>query len=160
MAAEDEFKSDSKTTGADCEDDLKLSFTLLCRPTDAYKAFTDERDVSRYTMAKSSFDTKEGGDFSFFDGNVLGRFMKLEENKSIVMAWKFKEWAVGTFSTVTITLTEKGDGVTDVVLTQTGIPRADAYGHGGWKDRCEGGWRERIIGGIKRFLGYGLEWND
>lgn len=86
--------------------------------------------------------------------------MELEEPTKVVMKWKFKEWATGRFSTVTVKLTERGEGQTDVELTQTGIPTADAHGHGGIRARCEGGWRERILGGMKRFLGYGMEWQD
>ena len=73
---------------------------------------------------------------------------------------QFKEWKVGEFSTVTVDIEEKGTGTCDVTLTQAGIPREDAHGHGDWAARCESGWRERILGGMKRFLGYGMDFTD
>ena len=93
-------------------------------------------------------------------------------------------WAAGVASTVTIALSEAGEGVTDVAFSQTGacvhgccdqcdvvrtltrrcgptcvagIPAEDAHGNRGVVKTTRDGWKSRIFMGIKQMLGYGLE---
>lgn len=153
--SDDEFKGESSCK--DVHDVLTVRGRFHCDPATLFSAFTDARDVMRYTQAPASFDAKAGGDFSFFEGQVLGRFTEVDAPKSFVCKWKFKEWAVGDFSTVEVTIEEKGSGLCEVTVKQSGIPKADAYGRAGTRERCEGGWKERILGGMKKFLGYGYE---
>lgn len=46
-------------------------------------------------------------------------------NKKLVQLWRYKQWPVGHFSTVTIELNQKDDH-TELLLTQTGVPNAEA----------------------------------
>ena len=65
-----------------------------------YKLFVDQSSICGYTRCASICDPRPGGKLVMFDGMIEGEYASLEENKSIEMKWKFKEWP--TFAGLTI----------------------------------------------------------
>ncbi len=61
-----------------------------------------------------------------FGDTIQGEYTELVENSKIDMKWKFKEWE--NFGKCTITFTDAGGAVTDIVVNITDIPDYDKFG--------------------------------
>lgn len=118
------------------------------RPSDIYEALMDPRRVEAYTQSSAQIESKEGGKFALFGGNVTGEFVQLVPNERIVQKWRTSTWPEGHYSTVTIELSEGRKGC-DMKLTQVGVPEAEA-------ERTQQAWRENIFERLKRMFGYGM----
>lgn len=66
------------------------------RPSDIYEALMDPRRVEAYTQSSAQMETKEGGKFALFGGNVTGEFVQLVPNERIVQKWRTSTWPEGT----------------------------------------------------------------
>lgn len=64
----------------------------------------------KLTQCPAKSEPQEGGSFDLYMGTILGQYVSLEENKSIVMKWKMKDWGE-TLSDVTLTIEENGSDV-------------------------------------------------
>ncbi|RWS13771.1 activator of 90 kDa heat shock protein ATPase 1-like protein [Dinothrombium tinctorium] len=126
---------------------LELSEKMKCRADEFYRVLTTPELVTAFCQGPIELEPNVGGKFKFFDGNVEGIFLKLEEPKLIMQKWRFKTWPSGHYSTVTINIDEKDDH-TLVTIKQTDIPSNDF-------DRTERGWKNFYIEAIKRTFGFG-----
>eukprot|EP01138_Halocafeteria_seosinensis_P006629 gb/GECG01006777.1/.p1 GENE.gb/GECG01006777.1/~~gb/GECG01006777.1/.p1 ORF type:complete len:159 (+),score=16.40 gb/GECG01006777.1/:1-477(+) len=154
MSSIDQFGASS--TGVDTVE-FKYKCKFDASANYVYTALTDPADVMRYTMAKAEGDVQEGGTFSMFEGAIHGKYTELVQGKRIAMYWRFKDWADGTYSIVTIDLEPQDEDTTIVTLHQIGIPRVDKFGNSKVEENVRVGWRERIFKGIKERLGFGFE---
>ncbi len=66
------------------------------RPSDIYEALMDPRRVEAYTQSSAQIESKEGGKFALFGGNVTGEFVQLVPNERIVQKWRTSTWPEGT----------------------------------------------------------------
>jgi len=112
-----------------------------------YHTLTQSERLCGFTRSNCSSELKVGGEFSLMNGNITGKYLELDIGKRIVQKWRFKEWAEGVYSTVTITLEERSDN-TLLKLEQTGVPDFD-------KTRTEQGWKQHFFGPIKQIFGFG-----
>jgi activator of HSP90 ATPase len=109
--------------------------TINASPEEIYKALTSAAQFAEVTGAPAEIAEDEGGRFSCFGHQIVGRHVELVPNKRIVQAWRIAEpWPEGAWSIVSFTLTASGDS-TDVALKQSGYP--DAFG-----EHLEGGWHK------------------
>ena len=90
-----------------------------------------------------------------FDGNITGETVEYEPGVKIVQRWRFRNWAEGHHSVVTITCREPEPGNTFVDLVQTEVPEADGFGNESVMDTTEIGWKEQIFDRIRQAFGYG-----
>ena len=88
-----------------------------------------------------------------YDGMITGTYTNLEENKSIGMQWRMKDWNDDEYSQVIISLTAEGNN-TEVKVFQTHIPEKDRYGKSVHLDNLEGGWTQMIFKRIEQVFGY------
>lgn len=86
---------------------INIEEKFQCQASQLYDALTSAHLVTMFTRAFAKVDAVRGGDFSLFGGNITGKFQQLIPNKKIIQIWRYKQWPVGHFSTVTINIEEK-----------------------------------------------------
>src|SRR4030067_1186749 len=64
-------------------------------PEEVYDAFIDAKKHSAFTGAKATCDPKVGGEFTAWDGYILGRNLELEKGKRSGQEWITTEWPAG-----------------------------------------------------------------
>eukprot|EP00932_Pfiesteria_piscicida_P021037 SRR837773.7832.p1 GENE.SRR837773.7832~~SRR837773.7832.p1 ORF type:complete len:135 (-),score=13.84 SRR837773.7832:58-462(-) len=100
----------------------------------------------------------QGGRRVELDGGRHPRHVRgAAAGEAIVTSWRFKDWAAGVASKVTITLTPSGADACVLKLKQTGIPETDGHGNGNVEVTVKNGWKGFIFEAIKARLGFGME---
>lgn len=135
---------------------IVLTERFHCRPHDIYTTLLDENRWKGFTQSKAKISQEVGGQFSIFDGAVMGVNMKLEEDKLIMQKWRFQNWHDGHYSTVCLTFEEPEIGVTIVKLTQTDVPEEDRYGNATVVENTQRGWKDLIFHKVRAVFGYGV----
>ena len=133
---------------------IKMTERFYCRPVDICEALLDQNRVMHFSRSPASV-RPEPGPFSMFDGNITGETVEYEPGVKIVQRWRFRNWAEGHHSVVTITFREPEPGNTFVDLVQTEVPEADGFGNESVMDTTEIGWKEQIFDRIRQAFGYG-----
>mmetsp|Transcript_6573 Transcript_6573/g.4730 ORF Transcript_6573/g.4730 Transcript_6573/m.4730 type:complete len:107 (+) Transcript_6573:20-340(+) len=104
--------------------DLDFSVTYEVPAYVIYKAFVDQGMMSHWTQGQVVSEPQNGGKLSLFNGTIIGEYAEVEENKKLVMKWKFKDWA--DFADCVITFSEDGS-TTDINVSYKNIPEYDIY---------------------------------
>ncbi|KAM9294635.1 activator of 90 kDa heat shock protein ATPase homolog 1 [Gastrophryne carolinensis] len=128
-----------------CKVSMKEMF--LTSPEELYRVLTRQELVQGFTHAPAVVEAEKGGKFQLLGGNVCGEFVELEEDKRIVMSWRFKSWPAGHHATITLTMSNKG-GETELQMEARGVPQNEAQS---MKD----GWKRYYFEGIKQTFGFG-----
>lgn len=79
---------------------IKLTEKFSCRAVDMYEILMDENRWKGFTQSNAKISKDVGGEFSIFDGSVMGTNVDLQPGKLIVQKWRFGSWPDGVFSTV------------------------------------------------------------
>jgi activator of HSP90 ATPase len=75
---------------------LNETFEFNTSAEQLYQTFVDPQRVAAFTRAPpKQFESKEGGKFSLFGGNVEGVFKVLEQEKKIIQSWRLADWPKG-----------------------------------------------------------------
>ncbi|GAB2295476.1 hypothetical protein Dimus_029642 [Dionaea muscipula] len=135
---------------------IKLTERFNCRAIDMYEILMDENRWKGFTQSNASISREVGGEFSIFEGSVMGTNVELQHGKLIVQKWRFGSWPDGVYSTVKLTFDEPEPGVTIVKLVQTDVPEEDRYGNETVVENTERGWRDLIFHKIRAMFGFGL----
>ncbi|KAK1302960.1 hypothetical protein QJS10_CPB12g01527 [Acorus calamus] len=135
---------------------IQLSERFNCSARVLYEILMDERRWKGFTQSNARISGDVGGEFSVFDGSIMGTNVELQEGKVIVQKWRFGSWPDGVYSTVRLTFDEPESGVTIVKLTQTEVPEEDRYGNSTVVENTERGWRELIFHKIRAVFGFGI----
>ncbi|KAJ3396849.1 hypothetical protein HDU92_001683 [Lobulomyces angularis] len=141
----DNFANKNQVVGGVTKIELDVEF--VCSTSDLYSTFLDQKKVQIWTRGGAKVATKVGDEFSFFDGNITGSIIELEENKKIVKKWRLKSWPKDHYSTVTLLFDDKGDA-TILKLTQTDVPIGE-------KEIVRNNWHQYYMNPIKSLFGYG-----
>eukprot|EP00005_Dracoamoeba_jomungandri_P004046 CAMPEP_0174250558 /NCGR_PEP_ID=MMETSP0439-20130205/698_1 /TAXON_ID=0 /ORGANISM="Stereomyxa ramosa, Strain Chinc5" /LENGTH=319 /DNA_ID=CAMNT_0015330671 /DNA_START=12 /DNA_END=967 /DNA_ORIENTATION=+ len=88
--------------------DFKVKFNA--RASDIYEALMDSRRVEAYTQSSVSLDPVPGGVFSFYGGNIAGKFIDLKPGTFIKQSWRKSDWPEGHYSTVTMNIEDSNGG--------------------------------------------------
>ncbi|MCL5949620.1 MAG: SRPBCC domain-containing protein, partial [Candidatus Bathyarchaeota archaeon] len=56
-------------------------------PKQIYDAYTDPKKHAEFTGSKASGKPVVGGKYSAWDGYIFGKYMALDEGKSVVQEW-------------------------------------------------------------------------
>lgn len=86
---------------------IKLSQKFQCKAQEFYDAMTRIEMVTAFTRGAVKIEAVKGGKFELFGGNITGTFEELIPCKKIVQLWRYKQWPVGHYSTVTLNIEEK-----------------------------------------------------
>ena len=113
-------------------------------PDRVYRALIDEGEFTAVTGgAEAKISTDVGGEFSCFNGQIVGRQVELVPNQLIVQDWRAAAWA--NESRVRFELKREGDS-TRLVFDHTGFPEGE-------QEHLEGGWHKMYWEPLKKYLG-------
>jgi activator of HSP90 ATPase len=73
----------------------------------------------------AEIDPKEGGAFSLFEGQVVGRNVELLPNQRIVQAWRPAHWDAGRLFRRKVRIETTGSPGALSVLDRAGFPEGD-----------------------------------
>jgi activator of HSP90 ATPase len=124
---------------------LHQEITFRTTPQQFYEAYVDEKKHSTYTGLPAKIIREEGGSFSCYGGEIVGRIIELVKNKRIVQAWRPKGWPEGIYSLVKLELTQKGDN-TIVTLDHWGFPE-------GGEEHLATGWNNHYWEPLEKYFG-------
>jgi activator of HSP90 ATPase len=113
-------------------------------PQRVYEALLDSKQFAAFTGLPAEIDAKEGGAFSLFGGQIVGRNIELVPSQRIVQAWRPASWTPGIYSVVRFELKPIGSGST-LLLDQTGFPEGDA-------DSLDSGWHMHYLDTLRKYL--------
>ena len=80
---------------------LQEDVHLKSSPQRIYAILLDAKQFAAFTGQPTEIDPKEGGAFSLFAGQIVGRNVELVSNQRIVQAWRPSHWTPGIWSLVT-----------------------------------------------------------
>ncbi|PXF44098.1 Activator of 90 kDa heat shock protein ATPase-like [Gracilariopsis chorda] len=128
--------------------ELILKDVFTCSGMDMYLALTDARRLEAITRAKAVSEGTVGGNVRLMNGEVTGRYKRLEEAKKIEMEWKLGCWGEGADAGVATIGIDEEDGKTEVSVVVSGVPKAMA-------SKTEGFWRVQMLQAMKVVMGWG-----
>ncbi len=120
----------------------KKYLPLPAPPDEVYLALTKAQSIQLWTGAEVEFTEEVGTEFSFWDGDIVGKNIELVPDKKIVQQWYFGD--ENEASIVTIKLHEDKKG-TSLEFVQTNIPDED------YED-FTAGIEEYFLGGLAVFF--------
>ena len=123
---------------------LQEDIHLKASPQRIYAILLDAKQFAAFTGQPAEIDPKEGGRFSLFAGQIVGRNVELVSNQRIVQAWRPAHWTPGIWSLVAFELKPQTAG-TIVSLDHKGFPVGDF-------DHLEWGWHAHYWEPLKKFL--------
>ena len=121
---------------------FKKYIPLPAPPEEVYLALTKAQSIQLWTGAEVDFTEEPSTEFSFWDGDIVGKNISFETNKKIVQQWYFGDDSEP--SIVTIKLHEDKSG-TSLEFVQTNIPDEDF-------EDFTGGIEEYFLGGLSDFF--------
>lgn len=121
--------------------DFKKYYLIAAPPDQVYLALTNEATFQLWSGDQADIQAHPGGEFSLWEGSIVGKFLELEPPNKIVQQWYFGDQPEE--SVVTIKLHPHAQG-TSVELRHTNIPDAD------YQEIIEG-WNEVYFGSLQEF---------
>jgi uncharacterized protein YndB with AHSA1/START domain len=121
--------------------DFKKYYLISAPPDQVYLALTNEATFQLWSGDQADIQAEPGGEFSLWDGSIVGKFLELSPPDKIVQQWYFGEQPEE--SIVTIKLHPHAQG-TSVELRHTNIPDAE------YQDIIEG-WNDVYFGSLIEF---------
>jgi activator of HSP90 ATPase len=95
--------------------------TLAAPPKEVFAELLDADRFAAFSGAPAEIDPVEGGSFSLFGGQILGRTIELVEGERVVQAWRVASWEDGVYSLIRFELRASGAG-TELSFDHTGFP--------------------------------------
>ncbi len=120
---------------------FKKYYIIPATPEEIYKALTTEVTIRLWTGNEVTVNPIVDGEFSLWDGAIVGRFLELDPFQKIVQEWYFGNQ--DEQSIVTIKLHEHKKG-TSFEVNHTNIPDED------YEDIVEG-WENEYVGSLMEF---------
>ncbi len=121
--------------------DFKKYYLIAAPPDQVYLALTNEATFQLWSGDKADIQANPGGEFSLWDGSIVGKFLELEPPNKVVQQWYFGDQPEE--SVVTIKLHPHAQG-TSVELRHTNIPDDD------YQEIIDG-WNEVYFGSLQEF---------
>ncbi len=104
---------------------IKQTVIFKATPHDVYETLMDSKKHARFTGSSAEISRDVGGEFSVYDGGLLGTNVELIPDKKIVQKWRcvMENWPDDHYSTATFSLKNVKEG-TELTLTQSSVPDA------------------------------------
>jgi activator of HSP90 ATPase len=122
--------------------DFKKYTFLPAPPEEVYLALTKAQSIQLWTGAEVIFNEEPETEFSYWDGDIVGRNISFDPNKKIVQQWYFGDQIEPSIVTIKLHEDKKG---TSLEFAQTNIPDED------FNDFTEG-ITEYFLGGLIDFF--------
>lgn len=112
--------------------DFKKYYIIPAPPDQVFLALTNEATFQLWSGDQADIQAEPGGEFSLWDGSIVGKFLELEPPNKIVQQWYFGDQPEE--SIVTIKLHPHAQG-TSAELRHANIPDAEYQDIvDGWND--------------------------
>jgi uncharacterized protein YndB with AHSA1/START domain len=111
-------------------------------PEEVYLAMTKAQSIKLWTGAEVEFTEEPGTEFSYWDGDIVGKNLEFEYGKKIVQQWYFGEDGEPSIVTIKLHADKKG---TSLEFAQTNIPDEDF-------EDFTAGLNEYFLGGLLDFF--------
>ena len=69
--------------------DYKKYYIIPASPEEVYAALTNPITLQLWTGDKAEMSTEPDSEFSWFDGDIVGKNLEFEENRMLVQEWYF-----------------------------------------------------------------------
>ena len=117
------------------KDEFTLTAIFDTSAKKIYKAWITTQGHSQMTGSPAKVYGRADCEFTAWDGYIWGTFLKLEENKRIIQAWRTSEFPEEAEDSRVEILLEETNSKTKLTLIHTNIPegQADSY-KTGWED--------------------------
>jgi len=113
-------------------------------PERIYQALLDAKQFKAFSGLPAEIDSKAGGWFKLFDGQIEGRNVELIREKRIVQAWRPASWAAGIYSIARFELVARGSA-TRVVFDHVGFTESQ-------QEHLASGWTEHYWDPLHKYL--------
>ncbi len=123
---------------------IHQEITYQADPDKLYETLISAPSFSEFTGASAEIDAREGGSFSCFDGQIVGRNIELVPGQRIVQAWRVAAWDEGVYSIVRFSF-EKLESNTRLTLDHSGFPA-------GFGEHLEAGWPKMYWEPLRTYL--------
>jgi activator of HSP90 ATPase len=120
----------------------KKYLPLPAPPEEVYLALTKAQSIQLWTGAEVVFVEESGTEFSYWEGDIVGKNIEFEANKKIVQQWYFGDDNEPSIVTIKVHADKKG---TSLEFAQTNIPDED------YED-FTAGIEEHFLGGLADFF--------
>lgn len=121
---------------------FKKYYSLPVSPEEVYLALTKAQSIQLWTGAEAEFTEEPGTEFSFWEGDIVGKNLEFEFGKKIVQQWYFGEENEPSIVTIKLHPDKKG---TSLEFVQTNIPEEDY-------EEFTAGINEHYLGGLQDFF--------
>lgn len=101
---------------------FKKYYQIPAPPEEVYWALTKAQSIQLWTGAEAEFTEEPGTEFSFLEGDIVGKNLEFDYGKKIVQEWYFGEDNEPSIVTIKLHQDKKG---TSLEFVQTNIPEAD-----------------------------------
>ena len=118
----------------------EIEFTVI--PQRLYEALLDSKQFSGFSGRKAQIQRESGGEFSLFDGHIVGRNIELVPNQRIVQVWRVVTWPEGVYSIVRFEFETRKAG-TRLIFDHVGFPS-------GLHDHLAEGWESNYWALLKK----------
>ena len=113
--------------------DIKQTVTFNALPEAVFEALMSSKKFSQFTGAPAKIGAAAGRPFTAFGGYVTGINLDITKNKSIVQAWRAKNWPQEVWTVASIQLAAAKGGKTKLSFSHTGVPAGSLKGiASGW----------------------------
>jgi activator of HSP90 ATPase len=124
---------------------IKQEVTLNATPENVFSALTQSETFAEMTGQPATIDAAEGGAFSRFGDQVVGRIIEIRPGRRLVEAWRVSPWPEGKYSIVSFDI-EASDRGTRLSLEHDGYPPDH-------RDHLEAGWKKMYLDPLKAHFG-------
>jgi activator of HSP90 ATPase len=114
---------------------FSLSEIIRAKPAEIYEAWLSSEGHTAMTGNPANVDSNVGGEFSAWDGYILGKTLQMMPNQRIVQTWRTSEFPdEAPDSHLEVLLEEVPEG-TRITLTHSNMPedQVESYRQG-WED--------------------------
>ncbi len=123
--------------------DFSIKLKLNAMPDEVYAALTNPFAIELWSGYPAKMSTEEGSEFELWEGDIVGKNLRFEENRLIEQQWYFGD--EGPESIVTFKIFARGAEKSTLEVHHTNIPAED------YDDLVEG-WKSTYLEPLRVFL--------
>ena len=138
--------------------EIRMVIRYRVPPRILYEALTNQEMITKFCQCPSKFENKVGGVFEMYNGAITGSVKEIEENKKLLLSWKFSNWP--TAANVQMNFKEKAGDECQLTCLIKNCPERDSHNQTIDFDNIKAGFKTQIFDKIAMFLGYPLNNDD
>ncbi|CAD5224853.1 unnamed protein product [Bursaphelenchus okinawaensis] len=100
---------DAKPTAPVTVTSFDLAEGFKVPPEKLYEFLTEPDMVKVWTNGNAVVEAKEGGSFALYNGQITGKYTKVEKNKLLESDWRLRDYPPGHYAKITFSLEDQGD---------------------------------------------------